>query len=75
MRRLLYCLLPAAGCLLFAGCGSRLNTVVGKVTLADGSPLDAELSAARLGELELKTGETVYVVPRRVRVFVPDYSI
>ena len=44
-------------------------------TLADGSPLDAELSAARLGELELKTGETVYVVPRRVRVFVPDYSI
>jgi len=39
MRRLFYCLLPAAGCLLFAGCGSRLNTVVGKVTLADGSPL------------------------------------
>jgi sulfate transport system ATP-binding protein len=44
-------------------------------TLADGTALDAELTVGRWNELALKIGETVFVVPRRVRVFVPDYSI
>jgi sulfate/thiosulfate transport system ATP-binding protein len=34
-----------------------------------------ELSLGRSEELGLRAGETVYVSPRRVRVFVPEYSI
>ena len=37
--------------------------------------INAELTAERFGELNLKSGETVFVSPRRVRVFFPDYSI
>jgi sulfate transport system ATP-binding protein len=35
----------------------------------------AEITAERFAELRLKSGDTVYLSPRRVRVFVPDYSI
>ena len=41
----------------------------------DGSEIQVDLPFERLTELELKTGEQVYVAPRKVRVFVPEYSI
>ena len=34
--------------------------------------MTAELTAERYAELGLKSGETVHVSPRRVRVFLPD---
>lgn len=34
-----------------------------------------DLSLSRYAELELKVGHFVYVVPRKVRVFMPDYTI
>lgn len=34
-----------------------------------------DLPSARYAELALKAGDTVYVLPRRARVFMPDYSI
>lgn len=42
----------------------------------DGSPVQVTISPERAVELALKNGEVVQVVPRRVRVFVPqDYAI
>jgi hypothetical protein len=43
--------------------------------LDSGMGLNVEVSADRYVELNLKTGETVYVAPRKVRVFTPDYVI
>ncbi len=40
-----------------------------------GAPLHIELGAERYSELNLVEGESVYVVPRRVRAFLPEYSI
>jgi sulfate transport system ATP-binding protein len=37
--------------------------------------LQADLSAGRYAELGLRAGDTVFIAPRRVRVFQPDYSI
>jgi sulfate transport system ATP-binding protein len=37
--------------------------------------INAEISAERFEELGLKSGDIVHVSPRRVRVFVPQYSI
>jgi sulfate transport system ATP-binding protein len=37
--------------------------------------INAEITAERFAELRLKSGDMVHVSPRRVRVFVPDYSI
>jgi sulfate transport system ATP-binding protein len=37
--------------------------------------LNVELSAERFDELSLKAGDTVYVAPRKVRVFTPEYVI
>ncbi len=37
--------------------------------------LNVEISPERYGELGLKTGDTVFVSPRKVRVFVPEYVI
>jgi sulfate transport system ATP-binding protein len=53
----------------------------GSVTRVQLRTLDAndlihvEVSRKRYEELDLRVGETVYVAPRKVRVFVPDYSI
>jgi len=33
------------------------------------------ISPERFAELRLRIGEEVYVSPRKVRVFLPDYSI
>ena len=40
-----------------------------------GVGLNVELSSERYVELALKTGDTVYVSPRKVRVFMPEYVI
>jgi sulfate/thiosulfate transport system ATP-binding protein len=37
--------------------------------------ITVDLTHDRHQELDLQQGETVYVSPRRVRVFVPDYAI
>ncbi|HEX9298341.1 MAG TPA: sulfate/molybdate ABC transporter ATP-binding protein [Polyangiaceae bacterium] len=37
--------------------------------------INAEITAERFAELGLKSGDMVHVSPRRVRVFMPDYSI
>jgi sulfate transport system ATP-binding protein len=44
-------------------------------TVEDRLAIHVELSPLRASELTLVLGEMVYVAPRRVRVFVPDYSI
>ena len=48
-------------------------------TLEDGTLLQVDLPPERFADLSLCAGDTVYVVPRRVRIFVPeltpDYSI
>jgi sulfate transport system ATP-binding protein len=48
-----------------------------KVSLAamDGSEIQVDLTFERFQNLGLQVGETVYVLPKRVRVFVPEYSI
>jgi sulfate transport system ATP-binding protein len=58
----------------------RINAAgpVAKVLLSaleTGVVLNVEVSAERYDELGLKTGDTVYVAPRKVRVFTPDYVI
>jgi sulfate transport system ATP-binding protein len=40
-----------------------------------GVTMNVDLSPDRRAELALNNGDTVYVSPKRVRVFVPDYSI
>jgi hypothetical protein len=40
-----------------------------------GVPLNVVLTPERHAELRLSAGESVYVFPKRVRVFVQDYSI
>jgi sulfate transport system ATP-binding protein len=41
-----------------------------------GGDIQVELSAARYAELQLRTGESVFVSPKRVRVFMePEYVI
>jgi sulfate transport system ATP-binding protein len=37
--------------------------------------IHVDVSPSRYAELSLKAGDVVYVSPRRVRVFVPDYVI
>lgn len=41
-----------------------------------GLSINVDLNLERYSELQLKTGELVYVAPRKVRVFAPDdYTI
>jgi sulfate transport system ATP-binding protein len=40
-----------------------------------GLPLNVVLAPERYAQLQLQAGESVYVFPKRVRVFVQDYSI
>jgi len=40
-----------------------------------GSAIHVELTPDRYAELNLQEGETVFVAPRRVRVFLPEYNI
>lgn len=41
----------------------------------NGEPIEAEVTRERHRELELQAGETVYLRPRDMRIFVDDYSI
>jgi len=41
----------------------------------DGTELNIDLPPDRSAELRLRRGDTVYVSPRKVRVFEPEYSI
>ena len=45
------------------------------LTANDGSSVQVDLPFARLRELDLQPGETVYVIARHARIFVPDYEI
>ena len=40
-----------------------------------GVPLNVELTQERQSKLQLKAGDTVFVFPKRVRMFVQDYQI
>jgi len=40
-----------------------------------GVPLNVVLAPERYGQLQIRAGDDVYVFPKRVRVFVQDYSI
>jgi sulfate transport system ATP-binding protein len=45
-------------------------------TIDTGKDIQVDLSAARYAELQLRTGESVFVSPKRVRVFMePEYVI
>lgn len=50
-------------------------TRVGLVDPETGKDIHVDLTPERYADLALKAGETVYVSPKRVRVFVPDYVI
>jgi sulfate transport system ATP-binding protein len=54
-----------------AGSVARVHLLALEGSLA----LNVEVPPERWSALEVKAGDTVHVVPRRVRVFVPDYSI
>ncbi|MBI3821072.1 MAG: sulfate/molybdate ABC transporter ATP-binding protein [Planctomycetes bacterium] len=43
--------------------------------VATGAPILVELTRERHTELGLENGQTVYVMPRKVRTFVPEYTI
>jgi sulfate transport system ATP-binding protein len=53
--------------------GSR--TKVELMALESDQLINAELTTERFAELDLKSGDVVFVSPRKVRVFVPQYSI
>ena len=71
----------------FAGAPSSLRAEVLRINPAGlavkvellvrdfGVPLNVSLTPERHAELRLSAGESVYVFPKRVRVFVQDYSI
>jgi len=48
---------------------------IGLLSDEHGLEINVDLSPERLDELQLKTGEAVFVFPKHVRVFVPEYSI
>ena len=52
--------------------GSR--TKVELQLLDSGLLVNAEITGERFAELDLKSGDTVHVSPRRVRVFIPEQS-
>jgi sulfate/thiosulfate transport system ATP-binding protein len=54
-----------------AGATTRVQVTVEEY----GLDIMVDLPPARSAELRLKKGDHVYVSPRRVRVFLPDYSI
>ena len=45
------------------------------LSCADGAEVQVDLPYERFRELNLQTGELVYVTARRARVFVPEYQI
>ena len=45
------------------------------LTLDNGSEIQVDLPFERYQEINLQPGETVYISPRKVRVFGPEYVI
>jgi sulfate transport system ATP-binding protein len=64
-----------------AACVERVQAAgpvarIGLRAAETGSDIQVELSAARYAELQLRTGESVFVSPKRIRVFMePEYVI
>jgi sulfate transport system ATP-binding protein len=54
-----------------AGSAARIQVL----TEESGAVLSVEISLEQFADLDLKPGDTVFVSPRRVRVFVEDYAI
>jgi sulfate transport system ATP-binding protein len=54
-----------------AGSAVKVRLLVEEFGLA----INVDLTPGRQQELALKVGESVHVFPKRIRVFVPDYSI
>jgi sulfate transport system ATP-binding protein len=68
-----------AGIASLQACVTRINPAGSwaKIALmcADGVEVHVDLPYERFRELNLQTGETVFVTARRARVFVPEYQI
>ncbi|MEZ6141405.1 MAG: sulfate/molybdate ABC transporter ATP-binding protein [Zavarzinella sp.] len=50
-------------------------TRVTVVVVSTGMELHVDLPPARYAELQIKKGDTVYAMPKKIRVFEPEYSI
>jgi sulfate/thiosulfate transport system ATP-binding protein len=48
---------------------------IGLAAVDHDTDIQVDLSMERYAELKLKPGDTVFVLPKRVRVFMPDYVI
>jgi sulfate transport system ATP-binding protein len=48
---------------------------IGLTSLEHDTDIQVDLSMDRYAELKIKPGDTVFVLPKRVRVFIPDYVI
>jgi sulfate transport system ATP-binding protein len=48
---------------------------IGLLADEQATDIQVDLSMERYAELNLKTGDTVFVLPKKVRVFIPDYVI
>ena len=48
---------------------------IGLNSVEHDSEIQVDLSIERYTELQLKPGDTVFVLPKKVRVFIPDYVI
>jgi sulfate/thiosulfate transport system ATP-binding protein len=48
---------------------------IGLLTVEQQSDIQVDLSLDRYTELNFKPGDTVFVLPKKVRVFMPDYAI
>jgi sulfate transport system ATP-binding protein len=48
---------------------------IGLTAVDHNTEIQVDLSMDRFAELNLKTGDNVFVLPKRVRVFVPEYVI
>jgi len=48
---------------------------IGLVSIEQQSDIQVDLSLDRYAELNFKPGDTVFVLPKKVRVFMPDYVI
>jgi sulfate transport system ATP-binding protein len=61
-------------------CVRRVNPTgsfarIGLTTTENDTDVQVDLSMDRYAELNLKPGDTVFVLPRKVRVFIPEYVI
>ena len=48
---------------------------VRRLYIEDGADIQVDLSVERFAELQLKPGDNVIVLPKRIRAFLPEYVI